>query len=105
MDDRQWTIDDLLSIKTSRFQGPIRIQPFKDTKQQLATRSSFTLFPNPNNSTDVYLSETGNYFIYSVQGILLGTYIQTQKIDITGLVVGTYIIQDDLGAHQVFIRQ
>jgi len=53
----------------------------------------------------VYLSETGNYFIYSVQGILLGTYIHTQKIDISGLVEGTYIIQDDLGAHQVLIRQ
>ena len=68
------------------------------------SQNSFIVWPNPNNGTELFLTEIGNYQVFNTQGILLKSHIQAQKMDISDLAKGTCIIQDELGAHQVLIR-
>lgn len=69
------------------------------------TLHAFTLWPNPNSGSELYLSAIGNYQIFNTQGVMLEQHLHVQKIDITNLITGTYIVRDEMGSHQILIKK
>ncbi|MFY0673377.1 MAG: T9SS type A sorting domain-containing protein [Bacteroidia bacterium] len=92
-------------LKQIDYNGDFDYSPIKTLNLKQDALNSFNVWPNPANDAIVNLTEIGNYKIYNAQGVLLSSHLQTQKLDISMLPKGTYIIKNEKGSHQVLVRQ
>jgi len=68
------------------------------------TVNSFVVYPNPAKGDEIRVSVEGDYTIYDLSGRMVGSANQTNRIDISELVPGTYVIRS-ADTTQMFIRQ
>jgi hypothetical protein len=59
-------------------------------------------YPNPSNGI-IKFSETGDYDIYYINGVVLKSYHNVSEIDVSGLTKGTYLIKQQNGQSQMLI--
>lgn len=63
------------------------------------------IYPNPNNSGRLFLSQQSDIEIYSINGRLLIQEYKVQEVDLEGLVSGVYLVKDQKGSIQKLIIQ
>lgn len=85
------------------FDGDYEYSEIRTLNFKLETKNSFTLWPNPNNGQWLNLSEVGNYQIISANGVIQISQDQTNRINITQLPAGTYLVRNDMGSLQKLI--
>lgn len=69
-----------------------------------AVNSNWNIYPNPA-TTEMQISKKGNYTITDLSGRLVKSVIKTNTIDVQTLVPGLYIIKDDQGTAQTFVKR
>lgn len=64
-----------------------------------------SIYPNPNSFGKLYLSQTSDVRIYSLNGVLVQEDFQVNEIDLKALPSGVYMLQDQKGQIQKLIIQ
>jgi hypothetical protein len=90
-------------LKQVDFNGDYEYSEIRTLNFKPKTRNSFDLWPNPSIGQWLNLSEVGNYQIISASGVILISQDQTNRINITQLPAGTYLVRNDMGSLQKLI--
>ncbi|GHC62629.1 choice-of-anchor I family protein [Ulvibacter litoralis] len=81
-----YTLDNVLSV-----------DEFSTTSE-----TEFNVYPNPAETT-VFFSKPGNYTLFDILGRTIKTETNVASMNLSGLVAGTYIVQNDQGVSQKLI--
>jgi len=83
---RHWDCTDMFYVKVDD------LQIAATGNVDLAVIPSLNMYPNPTTDV-VYISEIANVEVYSLQGALVGSYTDVNKIDVSHLNAGFYIFK------------
>ncbi len=65
----------------------------------------FTVYPNPNNDGNLYVSKFGTYKVYDMFGKLIKTVANTKLVDVSELTPGVYFLNNEANQSVKFIKQ
>ena len=91
-------------LKQVDFNGDYEYSDMKTLSSELETSSSFSVWPNPSSGDIVLVSAVGDYSVISMNGVVLKSFNNTDKLDISDLEKGTYMIRNKNGNHRILIN-
>ena len=91
-------------LKQVDFNGDYDYSDVNTLSSELETRSSFSVWPNPSSGDFINLSEIGDYKLFDLNGIELKSISNTNRLDVSLLPFGSYIIRNGKGTSVMYVR-
>ncbi|MFY0673188.1 MAG: hypothetical protein JXQ87_07275 [Bacteroidia bacterium] len=91
-------------LKQIDYNGQFEYSETKTLGFEPETLNSFNVWPNPAKGSCVNLSTIGDYEITTSEGVIVKRELQVNKIDISNLAEGVYLIRNSKGVSHRFIR-
>jgi len=93
-------------LKQVDFSGQLEYSPIRTLSLTEQSRSqSFSIYPNPSNSSIIHVNQVGTYRILSTTGKVLKPFEKGSFIDVSSLGTGSYIIENTEGSFQLYLRK
>ncbi|MFY0673195.1 MAG: choice-of-anchor D domain-containing protein [Bacteroidia bacterium] len=91
-------------LKQIDYNGAFDYSEIKTLNLEPSTINLFKVWPNPVNSSFINLSLVDDYDLITTEGIVIKRVLQTNRINISNLAEGAYMIRNKEGLIKTFIK-